>query len=93
VEISELTRNIDTTVSIFAKACYYDAIADSAEDKAKALEYHKKVKEEFEKLGDEILILVISAWIEEPKIEFETPFIEEKMPLKQKYGHLRGDKV
>ena len=64
-EISELAKNIDTTLSIFAKACYYDAIADSGEDNAKALEYHKRVKEEFEKIGDEILILLVSAWLEE----------------------------
>jgi protein required for attachment to host cells len=65
-EISELSKNIDNTLSIFAKACYYDAIADSAEeDTAKKLEYQKKVKEEFEKIGDKILILLVSAWIEE----------------------------
>jgi hypothetical protein len=65
-EISELSKNIDNTLSIFAKACYYDAIADSAEeDTAKKLEYQKKVKREIEKIGDKILILVVSAWLEE----------------------------
>jgi protein required for attachment to host cells len=65
-EISELAGNIDTTLSVFAKACYYDAIADSTEDDAvKKREYKKKVKEEFEKIGDKILILLASAWIEE----------------------------
>jgi len=50
LEISELATNWDNTLSVFAKACYYDAIADSDEDdEAKPLEYHKKVKEEFEK--------------------------------------------
>ena len=65
-EISVLAKNRDNTLSIFAKACCYDAIADSAEDDtAKKLEYHKKVKREFEKIGDRILILLVSAWIEE----------------------------
>ena len=65
-EISELAKNIDNTLSIFAKACYYDAIADSdKDDKAKHLEYHKRVKKEFEKIGDKILILLVSAWVEE----------------------------
>ena len=65
-EISELAKNIDNTLSIFAKAFYYDAIADLAEDDtAKKRRYHKKVKGEFEKIGDNILILLASAWIEE----------------------------
>jgi hypothetical protein len=65
-EISVLSKDIDNTLSIFAKACYYDAIADSAEDDtAKKLEYQKKVKREFEKIGDKILILLVSALIEE----------------------------
>ena len=42
-EISEFARNIDTTLSVFTKACYYDAIADSTEDDAaKKREYKKK---------------------------------------------------
>jgi len=65
LDVSELAEAIDTTLSVFAKACYYDVIADSAEDKAKELEYRKKVKEEFEKTGDKILILFGSAQIEE----------------------------
>jgi protein required for attachment to host cells len=65
-KISELAKNIDNTLSIFAKARYYDAIADSAkEDTAKKNRYQKKVKGEFEKTGDNILILLASAWIEE----------------------------
>jgi hypothetical protein len=65
-EISELAKNIDNTLSIFAKAFYYDAIADLDEDDtAKKRRYQKKAKGEFEKIGDNILILLASAWIEE----------------------------
>jgi len=65
-EISVLATNIDNTLSVFATACYYGVIADSAEgDTAKKLEYQKKVKREFEKIGDEILILIASAEFEE----------------------------
>ncbi|MGB3459149.1 MAG: hypothetical protein WBB08_07625 [Halobacteriota archaeon] len=65
-EISVLAKNRDNRLSVFAKACYYDAIADSAEeDTAKKLEYQKKVKREFEKIGDRILILLVSSWLEE----------------------------
>ncbi len=66
LKISDLAKNIDNTLSVFAKACYYDAIADSDEDnKAKNLKYHKRVKEEFEKIDDKILLLLVSAWLEE----------------------------
>jgi hypothetical protein len=62
-EIFELAAGSDKTLSIFAKACYYDSIADSAEDEVKELEYHKKAKREFNKLGDNILTLIASTWI------------------------------
>jgi len=64
-EISELAKDIDNTLSIFAKACYYSAIAGSTEDKAKVLEYRKKIKREIEKIDDKILILLASVGVEE----------------------------
>ena len=57
-------KNRDDKIVYFVKASYYDTIAESNRDKRKSFErYNLKVKECFEKIGDNILISIVDAWI------------------------------
>ena len=64
-KIQKHGHKLNDILADFAKASYYDTIADSSKNKSKKKKYQLKVKEIYETIGDSILLLFVEAWIKE----------------------------
>ena len=82
-KIEKRGENLNNKLIDFAKASYFDIIADSSKTKSKSKTYHLKVKEYYEKTGDSILILLVNAWISNKSEDVAESYKKVAEELKQ----------